>query len=160
DAGGFTLTDIPPGPATLELAGFAQLPAPGVDDVSATCATDPPLGQPCGAVGSAPPSFESSPADITIIPGQPVQGQDIGVLAFPFLINLQPGPGGSIPGPVVFTFTIADAVFQLDPNSISIEITPAGGAPIGPFTPTLRACDDTGATPCSDGGVLEVSGFH
>src|SRR5262249_6097296 len=108
---------------------------------------------------SAPPAFESAAADIVIVPGQPVQGQDVITLAFPFLINLHPAPGDSVPGPVAVTFTIADAVVAIDPASITIDITQAGST-IGPLTPALIACDDAGANPCSPAGALGVTGFH
>jgi hypothetical protein len=160
-AGGFSLTDIPAGPATLEVAGFAAAQAAGVDGVADTCAVEPAgVAEPCGSIGAAPPAFQSVSTAITIVPGQPVQGQDVSVLGLPFLINLRPEVSASVPNPVAVTFTVADAVYQVDPASISVEITQAGLAPIGPTTPTLTACDDGGANPCSTGGLLEVHGFH
>jgi hypothetical protein len=157
----FSLTDIPAGAATLEVAGFARARSPGVDGIVDTCATTPAgLAQPCGAVGTAPPAFQSEPQAITVVPGQPVEGQNVQVFAVPFLINLQPSPGVSVARPVAVSFTVVDAVYQIDPTSVSIEITQAGTPPIGPTTPMLQACDDTGTSPCSTGGMFAVRGFH
>ena len=160
-AGNFALTGIPAGPATLQLSGFAGSVADGVPGIVDACATEPSgVGQPCGPQGTAAPSYQSAAAAITIVSGQQVQGQDIAVLAFPFLLNLQPVPQSSIPNPIAITFTLADSVYAIDPSSVSVEINQPGSAPIGPTAPALTPCDDGGANPCSPGGALAVSGFH
>jgi parallel beta-helix repeat protein len=153
------LSDLASGAATVGLAGFATNFAPA-DAAVATCPSDPPgAGQACDPSRVAAPSFQSDPQRVNIISGIETAAGDIPVFAVPFLLNLGPDAGSSVPNPVAVTFTVADAASGIDPQSVNVDLTQNNQA--APSVPlTLTPCDDATSSPCSAAGELQVTGFR
>ena len=153
------LSDLAGGGATVGLAGFATNFAPA-DATVAPCPSDPPgAGQACDPSRVAAPSFQSDPQRVNIISGIETAAGDIPVFAVPFLLNLGPDAGSSVPNPVAVTFTVADAASGIDSQSVSVDVAqndqPAPAVPL-----TLTPCDDATSRLCSPGGELHVTGFQ
>ena len=96
---------------------------------------------------------------MTIIPNMINQATDIQVSGVPFVLNPSPGTGVQATNPPTLTFTVADAIGQIDPNSITLDITQDGVPGQLSVPVTLTACDDATATPCSPGGTLQGHGI-
>jgi parallel beta-helix repeat protein len=153
------LSDLAGGGATVGLAGFATNFAPA-DATVATCPSDPPgAGQACDPSRVAAPSFQSDPQRVNIISGIETAAGDIPVFAVPFLLNLGPDAGSSVPNPIAVSFTVADATSGIDSQSVRVDVTqnnqPAPAVPL-----TLTPCDDATSSPCSAAGELHVTGFR
>lgn len=156
------LTGLPAGPATIALAGFPSASVPSPDGITDTCATDPSAAaQTCNQGGFQTPSFRSQAVAVEIVSGQRTDAGDILVPAVPFLIDgsLSPAPNQTVDSPVAVDFIVADAASGIDASSIAVPVA-QDGAPVEDQPLQLDPCNDGGATPCSAGGALEVSGFH
>jgi parallel beta-helix repeat protein len=156
---GFLVLDqLPIGPATLTLAGFATDFAPAQAGVTNLCPTDPAgTGAACDAVRLATPSFESNPTAVTIAEGTETNAGDIPVFSLPFLLNFTPDSGSTVANPVSVAFTVVDAVNGINRQSIALNVS-QNGVPVGGLN-TVNACSDASAAPCSAGGTLGVTGF-
>lgn len=161
------LDDLPAGPATVYVAFFAEDFAPAVDGISATCQTVPAsLGSACDPLQVASPSFESDPLTVNIIAGGQTNVDDLVIHALPFVFDFTPVNEAVVETPVDFGFTVADAVTDIEPDSVVLEITVQ--VPDGPlFRPltkrlpvTLDACADGTPRPCSTEGNRELAGFR
>jgi hypothetical protein len=167
------LTDLAPGPATVTVAGFTTNYAPTVDGILTTCTTTPPgIAHPCDAVQLAAPAFESDPIFVTIIAGVQTNVPTVEMVSFPFPYAFTPGQDDNAPAPVQFALTVVDAVTNIRADSVGLEVSftvpvehPTPGTP--PFRSlskrvplTLSPCDDGSDLPCSNGGDLDLSGFH
>jgi hypothetical protein len=153
------LDNLPPGPATFTMTAFAADFAPAPDGFTEVCPTNPPgVGQACDATRPASPSFQSPPQTVTIVAGTRPPGIDVGLVALPFVFDLQPAPDDSAASPVPVAFTAADAVTGIDGNSITVEASFRSLSKR--VAVTLSPCDDKTASPCSEEGRLQVIGFH
>ncbi len=104
------LTNLPPGPATVTVAGFATDFAPTPPGILATCDTNPPsLEHPCDPVQVASPAFESDPIAVTIFAGVQTNVPTVEMNSFPFLYAYTPGQDERAPAPVQFALTVTDA---------------------------------------------------
>ena len=152
------LDQLPPGPATFTLTAFATDFAPAPDGVTELCATSPPgVSQACDATRPASPAFQSPPQPVTIVAGTRPPAIDIGLVALPFVFDLQPPPGAATASPVLVAFTAADAVTGIDGNSITVEASFRSLSKR--VAVTLSPCDDKTASLCSEQGRLQVTGF-
>lgn len=153
------LDQLPPGPATFTMTAFTTDFAPAADGVTELCPTNPPgVGQACDATRPASPAFQSQPQPVTIVAGTRTQAIDVGLVALPFVFDLQPPPGDSTASPVPVAFTAADAVTGIDGNSITVEASFRSLSKR--VAVTLSPCDDKTASPCSQQGYLQVMGFR
>jgi hypothetical protein len=153
------LDGLASGPGTFMIAGFATDYVPAPAGVTQTCATTPVgIGQPCSSQ-PASPSFESPPEPVTITPNMVNAPADIHVPGVPFVLSPSPHPDEQVTNPPTIRFTVADAIGQIDPNSVAVEISQDGVPGVLSVPVTLSACDDATATPCSPGGALQVAGF-
>jgi len=151
------LDQLPPGPATFTLTAFATDFAPAADGVTQICPTSPPgVGQACDATRPASPAFQSQSQPVTIVAGTRTQAIDIGLVAWPFVFDLQPPPGDSAASPVPVAFTIADAVTGIDGSTIEVSFRSLSKR----VAVTLSPCDDNTASLCSQQGHLQVMGFR
>ena len=117
------LDDLPSGPGTFMLAGFATTFAPAPAGITDLCATIPAgVGQPCDPSQPASPSFESGAEPVTIIPNMINQVSDVQVSGVPFVLNPNPSAGAEATNPPTFTFIVADAIGQIDPSSITLDV--------------------------------------
>jgi hypothetical protein len=161
----FVLDDLPAGPGTVRVAFFAGDFAPAIEGVGATCATVTDTGRPCDPQQVASPSFESAPTQVVIVPGGQTNVTDLVINALPFVADFAPPNAETVENPVQFTFTVADAVTSVEPESVALEITVQ--IPDGPvFRPLtkrlpleLTPCNDSGETQCSTAGDLDLEGF-
>lgn len=153
------LDQLPSGPATFTMAAFVTDFAPAPNGVTDLCQTDPPgVGAACDATRPASPSFESPAQPTTIVSGTRTQAIDISMVALPFVFDLQPALGDSIASPFPVAFAAADAVTGIDGSSVTVE---AFFRSLSKRVPVqLNPCDDKTASPCSQGGQLQVTGFH
>jgi hypothetical protein len=160
------LNDLPVGPGVVTVAFFAVDFAPAVDGISMKCSTSPAsLGTACDTTQVASPSFESNPQAVDIIAGGQTNVPDLVIKALPFVVEFAPGNGEVADNPIQFTFTVADAVTGVEPESVVLEITVQ--IPDGPvFRPLtkrlpliLNECTDGTAAPCSPEGDLDLDGF-
>jgi hypothetical protein len=163
------LDDLPPGPATVTIAGFTTDFAPAVPDVTDTCTTFPAsAGSPCDPVRVAAPAFESSPLAVSIVAGAQTNLGEVDIAALPFVSSFSPAQDVSVPSPVGFDFTVVDAVTGIRADSVVLEVTfqRAEGEP-----PVFRAitkrvpldldeCADGSEEPCSPEGDLDLVGFN
>jgi hypothetical protein len=154
------LDKLPPGPATFTIAAFPTDFAPAPEGFTELCATSPPgVGQACDATRpDNNASFQSQPQAVTIVAGTRPPTIDIGLVAWPFVFDLQPPPGDSVASPVPVAFTIADAVTGIDGNSITVEASFRSLSKR--VAVTLSPCDDKTASLCSEQGRLQVMGFR
>lgn len=169
------LTDLPLGPATVTVAGFETGFAPAVPGITETCTTTPGTnGVPCDSTQAATPAFESPPLAVTILAGVQTTLGPVPMVAMPFVLDgFTPAQGADAPAPVHFALTVVDAVTNIRPDSIELEViftvptdaTPTGTTP-SPFRTlskrvplTLEACADGSTTACSPSGSLQVAGF-
>jgi hypothetical protein len=153
-------TELPPGPATLTIAGYPTDFAPAPPGITSKCTTQPAdAGTDCDPNRFQTASFESAVQPVSIVSGADTDAGDILIPAVPFLIDgtLSPAPNGQAANPVAVSFTVADASTGIDAASVGVSLNPP---PPAAEALTLVACDDSGATPCSPGGALEVSGFQ
>ena len=153
------LDNLPTGPATFMLAGYATDFAPAPPGVTAQCPTSPPgVGQACDPTHDAAPAFQSEDTPVAIIAGARAAAGQVPIAGTPFVFDLNPAADGAAANPVSFMFAVADAVTPVDANSIVLEVTPTGG-PSRSIPVILRPCADGSATPCSPGGTMQVTGF-
>jgi len=142
------LHGLPGGPATVTLAGFPSDPSR--------------VGPACEGLRFETPSFRSDPKPVDIIPGTRTDAGDILVFAVPFLLHIDPQPADAPPDlvdPATVRFVVADAVTGVArPVNVIVRQNGTDAAFTGPTV--FTACDDAGATPCSDGGDLAVTGFR
>lgn len=154
------LTSLPPGPGTLNIAGFPTTFAPAPAGVGTMCTTRP-AGQSCSLDRIQSPSFLSGLHPVQIISDQQNDAGDILVPSVPFLVpgELDPAIGGNGTNPLVARFVVADASTGVAASSIAALVTQGAtvddGAPL-----VLSACNDATASPCSSGGALEVKGYR
>ncbi len=161
------LDDLPAGPATVLVAFFAEDFAPTVDGFDGTCKTVPvSLGQPCDADRVASPSFESDPQNVDIIAGGQTNVADLIIHALPFVFDFSPENGEETEESVEFAFTVADAVTDIEADSVDLELTlqvPEGSSfrSLTKRVPLhLSPCADGSPEPCSADGDREISGFR
>jgi len=165
------LDDLPPGPATVTIAGFSTDFAPSVPGIMATCRTVRPAGAaPCDPTRVASAAFESAPLPVNIIAGVQINLGEIDVSALPFVLaDFAPAQEQAVPPPVRFDFTIADAVTGVAADSVALDVTvnvpdeerPSQFRSLTKRIPlTLTACADGGATPCSADGDQALDGFE
>jgi hypothetical protein len=166
------LNDLPPGPATVTVAGFTTDFAPTIPGVTTTCSTTVPqnAAKACDQTLVAAPAFESPPLSVTIVAGAQTNVGDVPMDAFPFLFDFSPAQGASAPAPVQFALTVVDAVTNIQRDSVALEVSfdvpdPQGGSG-SPFrrltkrvTLELNACEDGSNQPCSPQGNLDLAGF-
>jgi len=152
------LDQLPPGPATFTMTAFATDFAPAPEGFTALCATSPPgIGQACDATRPASAAFQSQPQPVTIVAGTRPPAIDIGMASLPFVFDLQPPPNDSAATPVLVAFTAADATTQIDGDSITVEASFRSLSKR--IAVKLSPCDDKTASPCSEQGYLQVTGF-
>lgn len=161
------LDDLPAGPATVVVAFFAEDFAPSVEGIADTCRTAPvALGSPCDLDRIATPSFESDPQMVNIIAGGQTNVADLIIHALPFLFDLIPGDGDTAEEPVEFSFTVADAVTDIEEESVDLELTlqvPDGNSfrSLSKRVPLyFSPCADGTPEPCSREGDRDVAGFR
>lgn len=151
------LPNLPPGSATLQVAGFPTSTAAAPAGNAETCATQPAsAGAACAADLAQTPSFASEPQPVTIVQGTRSDAGDILVSALPFVVpgSLSPALNEIAQSPVAVRFTVADAVTGIDRESVGAAVDGDGSAALD-----LQPCDDATAAHCSEGGRLEVRGF-
>ncbi|MGH7788652.1 MAG: hypothetical protein ACRERC_17405 [Candidatus Binatia bacterium] len=175
------LTDLPSGPATVTVTGFATDFAPAVAGITTTCTTSPPeAAHVCDPVQVAAPAFESDPLPVNIIPGVQTNVGEVPMKSLPFLYEFSPPQGGDATQFVDFAFTVVDAVSNINHDSVALEVTfdveseavetqaVALEAPRSVFRSLtkrvdikLEDCEDGSDTdpPCSAGNNLDLAGF-
>ena len=154
------LTDLPSGDATVTFAGFPTPFAPAEDGAEDVCPASPAnAAGACDPTQAATPSFEADPFRVTIIEGSETDAGDIPVFAVPFLLQASPGMGGAAVSPVPISVTVVDAGAGVDQGSIALSATQNGSA-FNLGSPSVVACADGTANPCSSGGSLAVTGFE
>jgi hypothetical protein len=167
------LNDLPPGPATVTVAGFTTNFAPTVPGILAVCTTIPVnAARSCDPVQVAAPAFESAPLAVTIVAGAQTNLGRVPMDAFPFLYDFTPAQNTDAPAPVQFSLTVVDAVTNIQPDSVALDVifmAPPGAAKLGttpsPFRAItkrvpldLKPCADGSTMPCSS-GALQLAGF-
>jgi hypothetical protein len=166
------LNDLPVGPATVTVAGFASDFAPAVPGIVDTCKTVPAdAAGDCDPVRLAAPAFESPPLAVTIIAGVQTNIGDVPMEAFPFLFDFSPAQDASAPAPVQFDLTVVDAATNIREDSVALEVSfsvpdenaEVSGSPFRVLTKRvlldLDACADGTSAPCSPQGNLQLAGF-
>lgn len=172
------LDDLPVGPATVTVSGFATDFAPSVPGITATCSASPPDAvAPCDPVLVAPPAFSSDPIAVDILGGVQTDLGQVEMKSRPFVFEFVPGQGDETMEPIGFDFTVVDAVSGVREGSVALEIRfeVADSVPVTPIpsrTPrpafrlvskripiTLSACADGSSTPCSSEPGLGLAGF-
>ncbi len=151
------LTSLPAGAATVTVAGFPTDFAPAPPGVVQTCATRPAAAAlACDLDRLQTPSFLSDPQPVEVLQQQRTDAGDILVPSRPFVLpgSLDPAPDQSAPNPLAARFVIADATAGIDAASISACVS-LDGQPVPDAPLLLRACDDSTASTCSDGGQAE-----
>ncbi len=167
-SGKLVLDDLPAGPATVTIAGFSTDFAPTVPGITRTCRTVQRQGvMPCDLERSASPAYESAPLPVNIVPGARVDLGEVDVSSLPFVYAFSPAEGEAVAPPIQIDFTIVDAVTDIKPESVALEVTfevaegePPVFRPITKRIPvSLTACEDGSAPPCSEEGNLDLAGF-
>ena len=172
------LDDLPVGPATVTVAGFATQFAPTVPGITTTCSASPPEAvRPCDLLLVAPPAFVSDPLSVDILAGVQTNLGQVEMKARPFVFEFEPRQGDDAAEPIGFDFTVVDAVTGVQEGSVGLEIRfevedNLAATPIPSRTPrpafrlvskripiTLSACADGSSTPCSGEQRLGLSGF-
>jgi hypothetical protein len=162
------LTNLPPGPATVTIAGFSTNFAPVVPGILATCESNPPdIAIPCDPVQLAAPAFESPPLHVIIIAGAQTNLGSVPIEALPFLYDFSPGQDANAPAPVQFALTPVDAVTGIQQSSIALEVSfmVPDTTPSTFRTLTKRVqlsvvpCADQTDNPCSTSGNQSLDGF-
>lgn len=173
------LDDLPPGPATVTVSGFATDFAPGVPGITTTCSAFPATAaSPCDPVQVAPAAFASDPMSVNILAGVQTNLGEVAMKALPFLLDFNPIQDEITMEPVGFDFTVVDAVTGVRSTSVGLEVrfevedtvvvTPTTSRT--PERPSFRlvskripiqlsACADNSATPCSQQEGLGLVGF-
>lgn len=153
--------DRPPaGEALLRIDGFSTDFAPTINGITEVCAIIPATAVkgPCDPGRLWPPSFSSRPKRVVV----PSSGRgDAGRLELPstpFLVEFQPPQNAQAMSPVSFSFTIADALFGIDPDSVELDVSADGGEALA-VPVELTVCDDAETATCSPDGDLSVTGF-
>jgi hypothetical protein len=167
------LNDLPPGPATVTVAGFTTTFAPTVPGILATCTTVPAnAAHPCDPVQVEAPAFESDPLPVTILAGVQTNLGQVPMVAKPFLYDFTPAQDAEAPPPVQFALTVADAatniqadsvglevMFMMPPPAVKLDTTPSPFRAITKrVTLALTPCADGSSMPCS-GGALQLAGY-
>jgi hypothetical protein len=173
------LDDLPAGPATVTVTGFATDFAPSVADVTATCTAIPAsAAMPCDPVLAASPAFESDPLVVDIIAGVQTNLGQIEMKALPFVFDFRPIQDEETMEPVGFDFTVVDGVTDVVSASVGLEVRfeveddPIVVTPVASQTPErpsfrlvskripirLSPCADDSDTPCSNDN-LGLAGF-
>jgi hypothetical protein len=127
------------------------------------------IAQPCDPVRVASPAFESAPLAVNILGGVQTNLPEVPLDSYPFLLDgYSPAQDTSVTPPVQFAFTVVDAVTNINPSSVAVDVTfnvPTAEPPsFRPVTKrvliSLDPCDDddTGDT-CSPNGNLDLAGF-
>jgi hypothetical protein len=172
-AGLAVLDDLPAGPATVSVSGFATDFAPGVPDITTTCSASPASAvSPCDPVRVAPAAFSSDPLPVNILAGVQTNLGQVAMKALPFLFDFKPIQDEQTREPVGFDFTVVDAITGISRTSVGLEVrfevedntvvvTPTTSRT--PERPSFRllskripiqlsACADDSGTPCTEGG--------
>lgn len=150
---------LPPGTASLEIAGFPVDFAPSPSGNLPQCATDPPrVGFACDTTRGAAASFASEAATVQILAGQRSGSGTLFVRSFPFILPLEPTPGETRAAPVSLELLFADAVHPVDPASIRIAGLQPGAETS--LRPDLQPCRDGSAISCSPDSSLAVEGYR
>ncbi|MDX2168347.1 MAG: hypothetical protein SF182_14835 [Deltaproteobacteria bacterium] len=168
------LDDLPPGPATVTIAGFPTDFAPAVPGITETCKTVRSSGvEPCDPTRAASASFESAPLPVNIVAGAQINLGDVAVSALPFVLEgfapaqdeaVQP-TGDEI---VNFDFTVADAVTGVAADSVALDLTvnvpdttqPSQFRALTKRIPlTLTPCTDGSGNPCNKDADQDLAGF-
>ena len=169
------LDNLQPGPAVVSVAGFGTDFAPAVPGVTETCETIPAeVAEACDPTRVAPPAYESDPLPVTIVAGVQTDIGTVDLNAYPYALDAQPGQGETVvptpsaPYPIVpFAFTVADAVTNIQEESVALElmftVQESGGFRMVtkrvPLQEPLVPCEDGTTTPCSDSGTQDLAGF-
>jgi hypothetical protein len=154
------LSDLPAGGAVLSILGFPSATAPAPSGFGAVCATNPTgSGRACDGPAFANPSFRSAATQVEVVAAQRSPVTDVVIPAVPFLVpgSSNPEPEGDADNPVSVSFTVADAVSDIDADSIQVTLDPAGD-PFGGAA-SRTPCSDFSSTPCSPEGQLGVFGI-
>lgn len=154
-----SLADVPEGPGTLGVTGFATDFAPA-DGPTRLCPTRPAgQGVACDATRRATASYRSDALLLDVAAGE-VNEADVEVYSVPFLVSADPAEGETAsddhtPVEVV----VGDAANSVDPN-VRIDLS-RGALDFDVDIVAAEPCDDGSAVPgdrCSVGGVLAVTG--
>jgi hypothetical protein len=172
------LDDLPAGPATVTVAGFATDFAPAAPGITAECSAIPTTAaHPCDPARLATAAFESDPLSVDIIAGVQTNLGQVEMKALPFLFDFQPVQDEETMLPVGFDFTVVDAVTGVRGPSIGLEVTfevadetvQTPTTSPTPERPSFRliskripiqisACSDDSEPPCAPGG-FGLAGF-
>ncbi|HYD47603.1 MAG TPA: hypothetical protein VEB21_04615, partial [Terriglobales bacterium] len=132
------ITELPPGPAIVEVLGydFSFLPSGSGDDEARALLEQFAL----------PPSYASDPITVQIVPGELTDAGTIDVLARPFVTGFVPLPGESnVPRdtPVFFAFATDRGDIARDSVEISVNGLPVVVAGVEAEGALLNLCDDS-----------------
>jgi hypothetical protein len=168
------LDDLPPGPATVTIAGFPTDFAPAVPGIDATCKTVRSNGvEPCDPTRAASASFESAPLPVNIVAGAQINLGDVDVSSLPFVLaGFVPAQDEAVQPSaeeiVNFDFTVADAVTGVAADSVALDLTvnvpdttqPSQFRALTKRIPlTLTPCTDGTGAPCNKGADQDLAGF-
>ena len=164
------LTNLPIGPATVQIDGYVEDFVPTPPGIVETCSTLNTTGvKPCDPTRQASAAFESDPREVNIVGGVGINLGAVDVSALPFVLpDFLPPQNSAVPLPVDFLFTVADAVTGIEEESVALDITldvPEGEPPVFRSLTKrvpleLFACRDGGSNPCSPVGDDNLAGFE
>lgn len=171
------LDDLPIGPATVTVSGFATDFAPAVPGISLTCSAAPAnAARACDAERVASAAYASDPMPVDILAGVQTNLGQVTMKALPFLIDFSPMQGEQTMEPIPFDFTVVDAVTGISASSVglavrfevedTLAVTPTTSRTPRPsfrlvskrIPIQLSPCADGTATPCSEDN-LGLTGF-
>jgi len=148
------------GDITLDVSGYPEKRAPD-DGIARTCSTTPsdPGIVGCSGAGDLWPSYGSDPVGLSVLPGQVSDAGNISLYSLPFLIDLEPPPGGNTESTTpLLRLSVVDAAASVDPG-LEVSIDQDSGK-IAVNADQMTPCNDRVAEQeCSPGGALDVTGF-
>lgn len=164
------LTNLPIGPATVQIDGYVEDFVPAPPGVVETCSTLNTTGvKPCDPTRQASAAFASDPREVNIVGGVRINLGAVDVSALPFVLpDFRPPQNSAVPLPVEFLFTVVDAVTGIEEESVALDITldvPEGQPPVFRSLTKrvpleLFACRNGGSNPCGPEGDDNLAGFE
>lgn len=149
------LANVQPGPAELQVDGFATDYAPST--ITQICATREPGGQPCVPDDRTLPSWTSGDIELDLEPG--INVVDVDVHSVPFVIDLDPAHEATVNEALpTISFAAVDANFDIDAEELKIVISQSGLTAAQILDVEQCRDDDSELPDCSEGGALDVRG--
>jgi|GEM_PF-1795326 len=152
------------GEITLDVSGYPDQAPPPSDGIPRTCSTTTPPVEgvvACSGPDYLTPSYGADPVTVTVVPANVTDAGDINLYSRPFLIGLEPPPGGSVQGtrPLLY-LSVVDATQPVDQGiDVSVDV-PSSSNPVAVAQEQLTACNDRViGQECSAEGALDVAGF-